>query len=202
MASDRRLCFDDVYAEFHQRIRRYLDRLLGPSDGEDATQEVFVKVSRALPRFRGESSVSTWIYRVATNVAYDRLRSPSLRRAGEVPIDTATPAKDPSPDVERQLVRGEMNDCVDRFIDRLPANYRSVVILSEHEGLTNQEIAKALGLTVQTVKIRLHRARTRLKTELGDGCDFYRDERNELACDPKPNVVFLRRRPPTGSTSR
>ncbi len=71
------------------------------------------------------------------------------------------------------------------------------------EGLTNQEIAQALQLTVDTVKIRLHRARTRLKNELGTGCNFYRDERNELACDPKPHVVFLhRRRPSTGSTSR
>ncbi len=202
MATDRRLCFEDVYAEFHPRIRRYLDRLLGASEADDATQEVFVKVSQALARFRGESSVSTWVYRVATNVAYDRLRSPSLRRTGDVPVDSETPAKDPSPGIERQLVRQEMSDCVDRFIDRLPANYRSVVILSEQEGLTNQEIAKALGLTVDTVKIRLHRARTRLKNELGDGCNFYRDERNELVCDPKPNVVFLRRQPPTGSTSR
>ncbi len=203
MATDRRLCFEDVYAEFHPRIRRYLDRLLGASEADDATQEVFVKVSHALARFRGESSVSTWIYRVATNVAYDRMRSPSFRHTGEVSIDSERAAKDPSPDIERQLVRREMNDCVDRFIDRLPANYRSVVILSEQEDLTNQEIAQALRLTVDTVKIRLHRARTRLKKELGDGCNFYRDERNEFACDPKPNVVFLRRRPPsTDSTSR
>ncbi len=202
MATDRRLCFEDVYAEFHPRIRRYLDRLLGGGEAEDATQEVFVKVSQALARFRGGSSVSTWLYRVATNVAYDRMRSASFRRNGDVSIDSATPEKDPSPGIERQLARREMSDCVDRFIDHLPANYRSVVILSEQEGLTNQEIGKALGLTVHTVKIRLHRARTRLKQELGDGCTFYRDERNELACDPKPNVAFLRRRPPTGSTSR
>lgn len=203
MTTDRRLCFDDVYAEFRPRIRRYLDRLLGASEAEDATQEVFIKVSQALARFRGESSVSTWVYRVATNVAYDRLRSPSFHRTADVPVDSETPAKDPSPGVERQMVRREMNDCVDRFIDRLPANYRSVVLLSEQEGLTNQEIAQALRLTVDTVKIRLHRARTRLRKELGDGCNFYRDERNELACDPKPDVVFLRHRPPsTGSTPR
>ncbi len=163
MAPDRRLCFEDVYAEFHLRIRRYLDRLLGgASEAEDATQEVFVKVSQALARFRGESSVSTWVYRIATNVAYDRLRSTSFRRTGDVSIDSETPAKDPSPGIERQMVRREMSDCVGRFIDRLPANYRSVVLLSEQEGLTNQEIAQALRLTLDTVKIRLHRARTTL----------------------------------------
>ncbi len=203
MATDRPLNFEAVYAEFHPRIRRYLDRLLGAGEAEDATQEVFMKVSRALPRFRGDSSLSTWIYRIATNVAYDRLRSPLFRRSGETPIDTRAPVKDPSSGIEEQLVRREMNDCVGQFVDRLPANYRSVVILSEQEGLTNQEIADALRLTVDTVKIRLHRARARLKKELGNGCNFYRNERNELACDPKPNVVLLRRRPAsTGSTPR
>ncbi len=197
------LDFQDVYERFHNKIRRYLDRLVGAGEADDMTQEVFAKVSRALPRFRGDSSVSTWIYRIATNIAYDRLRSSSSQRASEVPLDAQTPVKDPSFGIEQQLFRREMNDCVDRFIDRLPANYRSVVILSEREGLTNHEIAEALRLTVDTVKIRLHRARTRLRKELGDGCNFYRDERNELACDPKPDVVFLRRRPsPTGSTSR
>lgn len=201
MATDQRLNFEAVYADFHPKIRRYLDRLLGASEAEDATQEVFVKVSRALPRFRGDSSLSTWIYRVATNLAYDRLRSPSFRGPGETPLDT--PLKDSSSGIEEQLVRREMNDCVGQFVERLPANYRSVLVLSEQEGLTNQEIADALRLTVATVKIRLHRARARLKKELGSGCNLYRDERNELACDPKPNVVFLRRRPPsTGSTSR
>ncbi len=195
--------FDEVYAHFQAKIRRYLSRLLAASEVDDAAQEVFTKVSQALPRFRGDASLATWIYRIATNTAYDRLRSKASRRDGEMPIDAEARVKDPSSGIEQQLVRREMNDCVERFIDRLPANYRSVVILSEQEGLTNQEIADALRLTVETVKIRLHRARARLKKELGDGCSFYRDERNELACDPKPNVVFLRRRPPsTGSTSR
>ncbi len=198
-----RLDFRDVYDRFHGKIRRYLDRLAGADEAGDMTQEVFAKVSRALPRFRGDSSVSTWIYRIATNIAYDRLRRSSSQQTAEVPIEADAPVKDPSPGIEQQLVRREMIDCVDRFIDRLPPNYRSVVVLSEQEGLTNQEIAEALRLTLDTVKIRLHRARTRLRKELGEGCDFYRDERNELACDPKPDVVFLRRRPSaTDSTSR
>lgn len=181
--------FQNVYAEFLPRIRRYLDRLLGPKDAEDVTQEVFAKVSQALPQFRGDSSLATWIYRIATNTAYDRLRSPSFQRAGEVSLDAAAPVQDPSSGADQKLVRTEMNDCIDRFVARLPASYRSVVILSEHEGLTNQEIAAALGLSLETVKIRLHRARARLRKELGDGCSFYRDDRNEFACEPKPKGV-------------
>ena len=181
--------FQNVYTEFHQKIHRYLNRLLGPNDAEDVTQDVFAKVSQALPQFRGDSSLSTWIYRIATNTAYDRLRSPSFQRAGEVPVDSVAAVQDPSTGVEQQLVRTEMNDCIGEYIAGLPASYRSVVVLSEHEGLTNQEIADALGVSVDTVKIRLHRARARLRKELGSGCDFYRDGSNEFACAPKARGV-------------
>jgi RNA polymerase sigma-70 factor (ECF subfamily) len=183
------LDFQHIYGEFHPKIHRYLNRLVGPNDAEDVTQEVFAKVSQALPQFRGDSSLSTWIYRIATNTAYDRLRSLSAQRAGEVPVDSVAPVQDPSTGVEQKLVRTEMNDCIGEYIARLPASYRSVVVLSEHEGLTNQEIADALGVSVATVKIRLHRARARLKKELGSGCDFYRDGQNEFACQPKPKGV-------------
>ncbi len=185
--------FQRVYAEFHPRIRRYLERLAGPRDVEDLTQEVFTKVSQALPRFRSESSISTWIYRIATNAAYDRLRARSSQHELDVPLDGEAPIEDRSPGVEQKLARRQMNECIDDYIARLPASYRSVVVLSEHEGLSNQEIADALDVTLDTVKIRLHRARARLRKELGSGCDFYRDDRNEFACEPKPAGVSPKR---------
>lgn len=179
------LDFQTVYDEFHTRIRRYLERMIGPADCDDATQDVFAKVSVGLAQFRGEASLSTWIYRIATNAAYDRLRCRSSHPHADMPIDDAPPVEDRAPGVEQRLVRREMNDCIGAYIDRLPASYRSVVVLSEHEGLTNAEVAETLGVTLDTVKIRLHRARARLRKELGGGCDFYRDDRNELACEPK-----------------
>jgi RNA polymerase sigma-70 factor (ECF subfamily) len=181
--------FLQVYGEFHVRIQRYLTRLLGTNEADDVAQEVFAKVSQALPQFRGESSLSTWIYRIATNTAYDRLRSPSFQRAGEVPLDNAAPVHDPASGVDQTLVRTEMNECIDEYIARLPASYRTVVILSEHQGLTNQEIADTLGVSLDTVKIRLHRARARLRQHLGSGCSFYRDDRNEFACQPRRKGV-------------
>ncbi len=184
-----RSAFESVYDEFHARIQRYLDRLVGPTEAEDVAQEVFAKIGQALPRFRGDSSLSTWIYRIATNAAYDRLRSRSSQSPVAVAIDQAAPVEDRSPGVEQTLVRREMGDCIEQYVDRLPASYRAVVILSEHEGLTNQEIADALGVTLDTVKIRLHRARARLRKDLGSGCSLYRDERNELACEPRPGGV-------------
>ena len=176
---------ETLYDEFQPKIRRYLSRLVGTTDVEDLSQEVFVKVSQALPSFRGESKVSTWIYRIATNAAFDRLRSPSFQRAARAPIEGLQLATGELLGIDQELARKEMNECVRRYIDSLPPPYRSVVILSEDEGLTNQQIADVLGISLDTVKIRLHRARGRLKNQLGSGCAFYRDDRNELACEPK-----------------
>ncbi|MBI4013200.1 MAG: RNA polymerase sigma factor [Candidatus Rokubacteria bacterium] len=174
-----------IYGEFQPKICRYLSRLVGATDAEDLTQEVFVKLSQALSSFRGESSVSTWIYRIATNTALDRLRSPSVQRAARAPLELLPLATEQPLGIEHDLGRKEMNECIRRYIDNLPPPYRSALVLSEDEGLTNQQIADVLGISLETVKIRLHRARSRLRNQLGSGCTFYRDDRNEHACEPK-----------------
>ena len=75
--------YQEIHDTFRPKIHRYLTRLVGEHEAEDLTQEVFVKVSQALKSFRGESQLSTWIYRISTNVALDRLRSPSFRQTAE-----------------------------------------------------------------------------------------------------------------------
>lgn len=177
--------FQKIYDEFQPRIRRYLGRLVGTSEAEDLAQDVFVKVGAALSGFRRDSKLSTWIYRIATNTALDRLRSPSFERADRLSPEDQSATAEEWIDIDQDLARRETSECVREYVDKLPPSYRSVVFLSEDEGLTNQEIAEALGLTLDTVKIRLHRARARLKQELDSGCTLYRDERNELACEPK-----------------
>ncbi len=184
--------FETVYREFHDPIRRHVARLVGDNDAEDVTQEVFASVSSALPQFRGESSLSTWIYRIATNAAVDRLRSAAFKRKADV-TDHEAHVPDPAAGAEQTMVRREMNDCIRGYIDRLPDSYRHVLVLSEQQGLANQEIADALGITLHTVKIRLHRARARLREAMGEGCSVYRDDRNEVACDPKPPGVSIRK---------
>jgi len=86
---------------------------------------------------------------------------------------------------EREAIRKEMNDCIREFVDRLPENYRTVIILSELKELKNQQIAEILGIGLEAVKIRLHRARVKLKEEFETGCTFYHDDNSELACDRK-----------------
>ena len=85
-------------------------------------------------------------------------------------------------------MRNEMNECIREFVDRLPADYRTVIILSEIKDLKNKQIAEILDLSLDAVKIRLHRARARLKKEFEAGCDFYHDEDGELACDRKKKM--------------
>ena len=190
------ISFQNIHDEFRPRILRYLRSIVGVADAEDLAQDVFVKVARALPGFRAESSLATWIYRIATNAALDHLRSPSSRAAApqrkifaaDDPVSGAKEAESGEKTLltDSLLIRKDMNDCIRGIADNLPELYRTVLVLSDLEGLTNAEIAGVLGISLDAVKIRLHRARTRLRKELENNCAFYRDSRNGLACDRKP----------------
>ena len=185
--------FQNIYDSFQPKILRYLKRLVGENEAEDLTQEVFIKVAQALKNFRGEAKPSTWIYRIATNAAFDKLRSPSFQRtAQERVLDDSTEQSEAAAadstawtkrkmlPVEQQLVRREMSACILSFVEKLPEHYRAVLMLSEFEGLSNKAIAKILGITLDTVKIRLHRAREKLKEELSTHCDPDWVEENEF----------------------
>ena len=195
--ADTERSFQQVYNAFQIKILRYLTRLVGEGEAEDLSQEVFTKVAQGLPDFRGEASLSTWIYKIATNSAYDR-----LRRSHVLPvIKNSTPAQAMEEseddelclmdkgegDAEEKVIRQEMNGCIREIIDSLPESYRSVIILSDLEGISDREIAYILDLSLSAAKIRLHRARSILKGQLQRACVFYRDGRNELACDRRGN---------------
>ena len=200
MAADRK--FNAIFEEYHSRILRYLTRIVGPEEAEDLAQEVFDKISRGLEGFQEKSKLSTWIYRIATHTAIDRCRTAASRHANEhrpfeedtPPEASANPASPAPPVTDRLVIRKEMSDCVNEFIDNLPPDYRTVIVLSDLEGFANKEIAEILGISLDNVKIRLHRARSRLKKALQEGCDFYYTEENTLACDRK-QVHILPKKP-------
>jgi len=183
--------FNEIYDAFQPKILHYMARMVGEDEAEDLTQEVFTKISRTLNTFRGEASLSTWIYRIATNTALDRLRSPSFQRV-QVSLDQQSSDREPEiedrsmpmgeriPLLEHQIFRKEMNECICNFIGKLPEDYRTVLLLSEFEGLRNTEISEILGVSLDTVKIRLHRAREKLREEFMANCDPYWAEDNEF----------------------
>lgn len=171
--------FSKIYTAYWPKISCYLTRLVGEEEAEDLAQEVFIKVDQALPGFRGESSLSTWLYRIATNTAYDRLRSPSFQnqqddhQSGEEDEDRDACLREKKPLIEQQFVKKEMDTCLLSYLARLPESYRSVLVLSDMEELSNKEIADILGVTLGTVKTRLHRARASLREELETHCEYY-----------------------------
>ncbi len=174
--------FNGIYAAFYARILRYLTRLVGPNEAEDISQEVFIKISRSLDDFRGEG-LSSWVYRIATNAATDRMRRTATRPSITEEDEVALP--DAAGSAEQQAIRGEMSECVRGLTNELPDSYRTVLILSDVEGLKDAEVALVIGTTVEAAKIRLHRARARLRQIMQDRCRFYRDGENTLLCDRK-----------------
>lgn len=180
--------FQRIHDSFRPRVLRYLTRLVGGREAEDLAQSVMLKVSNGLPGFRNESSLSTWIYRIATNAARDRLRLPPEDPVPAAEAESgkdAVPLEEPAPSVESTAIRAEMSACIRDFVDHLPEPYRVVMVLSEIEGFKDAEIAAILGVSPGTVKIRLHRAREKLRDDLREGCSFQRDEDMGLACDRK-----------------
>jgi RNA polymerase sigma-70 factor (ECF subfamily) len=189
--------FQKIHETFRPKILRYLARMVGEVEAEDLTQEVFIKVSQSLSDFRNESQLSTWIYRIAANTAIDKLRSAAFKAAStSIDLDCSQDddyqAHAVDDLLDRSLIRKEMNSCIAELIDKLPADYRAVITLSEIGGFQNREIADMLGVSIETVKIRLHRARKQLKKSMETSCTLYRDERNELACDRKTIPLKLR----------
>ncbi|MRR06405.1 MAG: sigma-70 family RNA polymerase sigma factor [Deltaproteobacteria bacterium] len=190
------LTFQEIHDLYQPKIFRYLANLIDDYEAEDLTQEVFAKVSRNLETYRRESSFSTWIYRIATNLAIDRIRrctlpfvtplkgaEDSLEAHQEIEDRNVWTGEKPY-SAEQKLIRGEMTDCIRSCLENLPETYRIVLLLSELENIKNKNIAEILGVTLETVKIRLHRARVLLRKEIEKNCRVYRDERNELACEP------------------
>lgn len=183
--------FDNIYKEFQPKIYRYLSNLINEAEASDLTQMVFLKVSKSLESFRGESSLSAWIYRIATNTAHDHASSSLAQQKRSEQLFDEDASIDDFPDrsergTDKEYIRREMNACIRGVVDQLPENYRTVLLLSEFEELTNAEIAEILNIHIDTVKIRLHRARVRLRQAMESQCSFYHDERSELMCDRKP----------------
>jgi len=182
---------DKLYKQYSKMIRIYLARYVNETVAEDLTQDVFVKASNNLEKFRGDSSIKTWIYRIATNVAKDFLKSKAFKASiRQVPIlETELEEYDhffnSNISIEDNFEATKMNECIKEFIHRLPINYSAVLVLSELEEMNTKEISNIMKLSIGTVKVRLHRARARLKKELEMGCNISTNSDNKMECERK-----------------
>ena len=169
-AGDARACHELVQA--HQRMVYHLAlHLLGnPEDARDLSQDVFLTVFRSIHRFRGDSALQTWIYRIVVNQARNQQRWWRRRKRADqvsleaVFVDPPAPVATTSP--ERALDRKELRRRLWGAMARLPFEQRSAVVLRELHGMRYAEIAFSLGVSTAAVKSRLARARQTLRAEL------------------------------------
>ena len=165
----------ELVADHQRMVLQLAMNLLGDRDEAlDLSQEVFLRVFRTIYRFRGQSSLRTWIYRIAVNQARNRHRFWRRRhRADQVSLDQhiamhgeLLSSGQSTPD--RMFAQKELAERLQRALDHLPFDQRTAIVLREIDGLSYEEIAFSLGLAVGTVKSRLTRARQALRAELHD----------------------------------
>ncbi len=186
--SDGALDLSRIYETYHGKVVAYAAKLLGRNEADDIAQEVFVKIRRSLSTVSDSSKLTSWIYTITLNTVRDAARrkrsEPAWRNDEEDTASSRLP--DPgSRTPEENAVRNEMVACYLDYVRKLPPRYHDVYVLSEFEDLTSEETARRLSLSVGTVKIRLHRARTMLNGELRRNCRCYYNERGELMGEPK-----------------
>lgn len=191
------LSYNEIHDSYYQKIQRYLACIVGQDEAEDISQEVFIKINKSLDTLQDEDRISCWIYRVALNAARDYIRM----KKSKIPVVSIedlsgsmdsgchsrlkeiadTRAKTP----DEKLIKDEMMQCFIDYVDKLPEKYYEIYVLDEFEGLSNQEIAERLSISLDTVKIRLHRARNELNEILRKNCSCYSNKNGDIMCEPK-----------------
>ncbi|MDZ7315840.1 MAG: sigma-70 family RNA polymerase sigma factor [candidate division KSB1 bacterium] len=172
---------DGDYAGFDALVRKYQDRIFGicllflddRNDADDAAQEVFIKAYRSLSRFKGKAQFSTWLYRIAVNHCLNLLRArrrrkmltlfSRLRAREKLYLMETAGGEDPHMRMEQE----EIEQKVAKAIESLPDDQKTALILHRYEGLSYQEIAGVMGVSVACIESRLFRAKKKLAELLG-----------------------------------
>ena len=159
--------FEAIVEKYTNFVYNIAYRMLGnATDAEDAVQETFLSGYRAFPRFRRDSAVSTWLYRIAVNACLMKLRKEKkarqLTQTGYEDVEIVDWAAGP----ERAALNEELREAVQEGLGRLPGDLRAAVVLRDMQELSNTEAAEALDVTVSAFKARLHRGRILLRKHL------------------------------------
>ncbi len=150
-----------LYHQYKRRVFGLVTRIVGASESEEVAQEVFVRIFRGLPKFRGESALGTWIYRLAVNAALSHASKRSRR--AEVSDEILATVAAPQP----TLRDPKLSQRLEVALGELPPGYRAILVLHDIEGLSHEECAAILGCRVGTSKSQLHKARAKMRELLG-----------------------------------
>jgi RNA polymerase sigma-70 factor (ECF subfamily) len=152
-----------LYHQYKRRVFGLVGRIVGAGEAEEVAQDVFVRIFRGLPKFRGDAALGTWIYRLAVNAALThatRRRRHAHAHAGDEVLADLPSAAD-APRDPRLAAR------LEHALAQLPAGYRAILVLHDVEGLSHEECAHIMGCRVGTSKSQLHKARARMRELLG-----------------------------------
>ena len=163
------LDFETIVEQYSDFVYNLTYRVLGNhADAEDAAQDAFLSAYRNFYRFRGESSVSTWLYRIAVNAALMRLRKDknkrTLTQTGYDDVQMASTSEGP----EKLALNSELLERLEQGLEMLTPNLKAAVVLRDVQGLSNQEASGVLKISVSSLKARLHRGRVLLRKHLQD----------------------------------
>ena len=176
--------FWDIYHKHYDQVRKFIFALVKDEwVADDLIQETFIKVQKNLNQLRDESKLSSWIFKIAYNLCRDHFRKTSQSLKSEYVLTEKREIPD-EPLFQKKFEQHQMGECVQDNIRLLPESHQTVLILFDLMEFSHQEIAEILDISVENVKVRLHRARKKLKTFLEEKCRFEVDERNVLICDP------------------
>ena len=177
-----------IHDQYYHRVRKFiLASVKNESVADDLVQETFIKIQENLDSLRDPEKISSWIFRIAYHLCQDHFRILKKSSSQEDIHDALVTLQDSS--IQEELEQGEMSRCVQDKLSLLPEALRSVIIFSDIMDFSHQEIADILGLTVQNVKVRLHRARKKFKAILERECTFEVDERSVLVCEPVDKTI-------------
>jgi RNA polymerase sigma-70 factor (ECF subfamily) len=162
--------FGQLFARYERLVYRFAYRMLGDADdADDIKQETFLKAYRALPSFRGECSLLTWLLKVAGNLCRDRLKSRARRSEVELMPEMETELRDQGDfgaDPAELLERKDLVSTAHKVLNNLPDAHREMILMRDVEGLSYQQIADILDCSVASVKLRLFRARRGFKDRM------------------------------------
>lgn len=152
--------FEILVGQFRSRVSGIIYKIVGASsDVDDIAQEVFLKIYKNIGGFREESKFSTWVYRITVNTVWDFLRRAKTKKT--IPLENADPVF-----VRDRHDKQELFDLLNKNIQELPVNYRTIIVLKDIEDLSYAEIAEVLKCRIGTVESRLFRARQCLREKL------------------------------------
>lgn len=174
-----------IVEQYQDVVRRFINMTVKNQwVADDLTQETFIKAYKNLDSLEDISKIKSWLIRIAYNLCIDYFKTASKNKLDSLDSIEEVFAANILP-IGKQLERNEMSQCVQEKMLLLPQSYRTILCLSDIAGLTHYEIAEVLEVNVGNVKVRLHRARAKMKEILNQHCHFGNDERAVLVCTPK-----------------